>query len=90
MPVKARACRMGARLLDQCQRRDGPFRRTAILGQLAIIAAAVLMTASPAFGRILRSKQSPSATWNPWLPLTIGSGIEFETDKDQSEYDFPF
>lgn len=23
------------------------------------------------------------------MPLTIGSGVEFETDKDQSQYDFP-
>lgn len=41
-------------------------------------------------GRILRTRQPPSATWDPWLPLTVGSGIEFETDKDQSQYDFPF
>ena len=90
MQPKARAGCMGARLLDQCRRRDGPFRCPTILGQLAMIAAAVLMTASPVFGRILSSKRSPSATWNPWLPLTFGGGIEFQTDKDESDYDFPF
>ncbi len=54
------------------------------------MAAAVLATGSTAFGRILRTRPAPSDTWSPWLPLTIGSGVEFETDKDQSQYDFPF
>jgi hypothetical protein len=59
------------------------------LGHL-IIAAIVLATGSAAFGRILKTRSAPSQSWNPWLPITIGSGFEFETDKDQSQYDFPF
>jgi hypothetical protein len=48
-----------------------------------------LFIAPTASARILHTRSTPSETWNPWLPLTIGSGVEFETDKDQSQYDFP-
>jgi hypothetical protein len=65
------------------------FWREPIRWQL-IIAVALLATGSPAFARILRSRPSPSATWDPWFPFTIGSGVEFQTDKDQTQYDFPF
>ena len=65
------------------------FWRSTTRWQL-IIAAALLATSSPAFARILRTRSSPSATWDPWFPLIIGSGVEFQTDKDQTEYDFPF
>jgi hypothetical protein len=54
---------------------------------LAIVASVLAASQTPA--RILHTKFSPSQTWDPWLPLTIGSGVEFETDKDQSEVDFP-
>src|SRR5207244_6202134 len=39
--------------------------------------------------KILHTRQEPSANWDPWLPLTIGSGIEFETNKEDTQYDFP-
>lgn len=65
------------------------FCRLGMRWQL-IVAAALLASSSPAFARILRTRPSPSATWDPWFPLTIGSGVEFETDKNQSQYDFPF
>jgi hypothetical protein len=65
------------------------FWRSTTRWQL-IIVAALLATSSPAFARILRTRPPPSATWDPWFPLTIGSGVELETDKDQTQYDFPF
>ena len=52
----------------------------------AIFALFIAPTAS---ARILHTRSTPSESWNPWLPITIGSGVEFETDKDQSQYDFP-
>lgn len=55
-----------------------------------LVAAALLASGSPACARILRTKPSPSTTWNPLFPLTIGSGFEFETNKEQTQYDFPF
>ena len=48
-----------------------------------------VFAACPVAARILHTRQEPSANWDPWLPLTIGSGIEFETDKEDSQYDFP-
>jgi hypothetical protein len=50
------------------------------------IVAGFSLTAS---ARILHTKPPPSETWNPWFPLTIGSGIEFETNQGKSQYDFP-
>jgi len=43
----------------------------------------------PAAARITRSKPSPSARWNEGLPLVIGGGFEFESNKEQAQYDFP-
>ena len=45
--------------------------------------------ARPAVARITRTKSTPSESWNPLLPLVIGSGLEIQTDKDETEYDFP-
>ena len=53
---------------------------------------AIALTAIALFSaqaRILRTRVAPSETWDPWLPLTLGSGIEFETNKEQSQVDFP-
>jgi hypothetical protein len=51
--------------------------------------AVTALALSPASARILHTKIAPSETWNPWLPLTLGSGIEFETNKERSQFDFP-
>jgi hypothetical protein len=51
--------------------------------------AASLILATHASGRILHSRFAPSQTWDPWLPLTIGSGIEYERDSEQRQFDFP-
>ncbi len=64
---------------------------------LILIVAGVLVLAQPVSARIVRTKVTPSerwlaavpTTWSPLLPLTIGGGFEFQTDEDQTEYDFP-
>jgi hypothetical protein len=53
-----------------------------------LIAAGLLM-ASPVCAKILQTKRAASAGWDPWVPLVVGSSIEFETDKEQSKYSFP-
>ena len=53
---------------------------------IAIIFFCVAPTAS---ARILTLKPPPSATWNPLLPFTIGMGVEYETDREQTQVDFP-
>jgi len=50
--------------------------------------AGLVLAAAPASARIVKSSPPPSENWG-LLPLTIGSGFEFETDSEQSEYDFP-
>jgi hypothetical protein len=54
-----------------------------------LILAALFAAVLPASARILSTKPTPTETWNPLLPFTIGGGFEFETDKDQTEFDFP-
>src|SRR5258705_13421854 len=54
-----------------------------------LVLAATLIVAQPAFARITRIRQTPSETWNPLLPLVIGSGLEIQTDKDETSYEFP-
>ncbi len=53
-----------------------------------LVAAGVLSVCSSS-ARILRTRQTPSERWDPWMPITIGSNIEFETDNEQSQYEFP-
>ena len=55
----------------------------------SFLLAAGVVSVSPSSARILRTRHAPSASWDPWLPLTVGSNIEFETDKEQSQYEFP-
>lgn len=54
-----------------------------------MLAAALAMAGNPALARIMKTKPSASANWNLGLPLLIGSAVEFETDSEQSQYDFP-
>lgn len=51
--------------------------------------AVMLLFASPISARILKTRPSASSTWAPWSAIVIGSGLEFQTDNNQSEYDFP-
>ena len=59
----------------------------------------ILAAALPAAARITRSRPSPSSTPGapegvsrllaPLYSLVIGSGVEYETDREQTEYGFP-
>ena len=55
----------------------------------SLVIAVTGLALSPASARILRTNIAPSETWNPWLPLTVGSGVEFETNREQSQIEFP-
>ena len=54
-----------------------------------LIMAGLLAATQPVSARIIRTRPSPSESWSPLLPLVIGGGFEFETDKERSEFDFP-
>lgn len=58
-----------------------------VLRSFLVVAALLSVCSSSA--RILRTRQTPSERWDPWVPITLGSSIEFETDKEQSQYEFP-
>ncbi len=53
------------------------------------LVAAGLLSVCSSSARILRTRQTPSESWEPWLPLTVGSSIEFETSEEQSQTEFP-
>ncbi len=65
--------------------RNGVRAYSSWLAVIVVSALAVPQTSA----RILRTRIPPSETWNPWLPLTIGSGVEFESDNEQSQIEFP-
>ena len=54
-----------------------------------LILVGLLATAPPLAAKIRTTKQSASSSWSPLTPLVIGSGFEFQTDSEQSQYDFP-
>jgi len=64
--------------------RPWPIWRSGIL----VVATTLIVTQS-AFARITRTKATPVESWNPLLPLVIGSGFEIQTNKDETEYNFP-
>ncbi len=56
-----------------------------------LIAACLISVSGPAFGQIVTSRhRRPSQTWSPKQRFTFGSGIEFQTDSEQTQWDFPF
>lgn len=56
---------------------------------MILVAAGSLVSIQPASARIIRTRPSPSETWSSLLPLVIGGGVEFETDEERSEFEFP-
>src|SRR6266850_5695946 len=55
---------------------------------LVILATAILLTAAaPAGAKILKTRRPREYKE---LVLTVGSGFEYQTDAEQSEYGFPF
>lgn len=65
--------------------------KAARLVRIWLLAAA--MAALPASARITRSRSSASngtpSIWTPFYSLIIGGGVEFQTDREQTEYGFP-
>jgi hypothetical protein len=64
-------------------------KRTSRVAATVFVCGFVSLTVSPASAKILRTRATPSETWDPWLPLTIGSGVEFETNGESTQYEFP-
>ena len=59
-----------------------------------LLAAAIFAAALPASARITRTRSSASTTSKPSLltpfySLVIGSGVEYQSDRAQTEYGFP-
>ena len=74
---------------NRARRRTQPSPLTT-RSRLRLLATAVMLfLASPVGGRILKTRPSASSTWAPWSAIVIGSGLEFQTDNEQSEYEFP-
>src|SRR5881394_1350639 len=53
----------------------------------AILGAIVI--AMPVSARITRSRPSPTQTWSRLTPITIGSGIEYESNDESREFHLP-
>ena len=63
-----------------------------------LIAAGLLLAAHPSSARITRSRSTASSGtlptpipsfWTPFYSLVIGSGFEYQRDREQTEYGFP-
>lgn len=62
--------------------------RMRLRGTLLLALSHVLLTQSlPA--RILKTRSTASSTFSPWSPILVGSGLEFQTNSQESEYDYP-
>ena len=73
-------------------RNGATLKRQCLPGTVRLlIAASVFAIVEPALAQvgILKTRPSSSSTWNPLTPFTIGTGLEFETDSEQTQYDFP-
>ena len=57
---------------------------------LLMALTSVLAPAQPAAARLLRIGPTPLEHWNPLVSLTIGSSVEYEHARDQSQFEFPF
>ena len=63
-----------------------------------LVAATLLAATLPASARITRSRSTASSGtvsvpvktfWTPFYSLVIGSGVEYQRDREQIEYGFP-
>jgi hypothetical protein len=52
-------------------------------------AAAVMLITPPVGARILKTRSSPSSDWSPWSTIVVGSGLELQSNSQETEYDFP-
>ena len=66
-----------------------PRRRLAgAVRAVAVVLTLLAVTPPPAGARILKTRR-PGGVAGP-LELALGSGFEYETDGEESEYGFPF
>ena len=82
-------CWAGWLPFNRARRRTQPSPLTARARLRLLATAAMLFLASPVGARIPKTRPSASSTWAPWSAIVIGSGLEFQTDNEQSEYEFP-
>ena len=73
--------------LNRCQRHCS--HSASRLRWSLLFAAALIVITPPASARITRSRPSPSQSYSPLLPLTIGSGFEYESSDEANQYDLP-
>lgn len=66
-----------------------PARRKVGARGACLILASLVASVQPVAARIIKSKPAPSENWSAGLPIVVGGGFEFETDREQSLYDFP-
>ena len=64
----------------------GPRRLAVCLLAIAVLVAAAV----PAGAKILKTRTTSEGPAGQELRLNVGSGFEFETDSEESEYGFPF
>ena len=57
-------------------------------GTLLLALSLVLVTQSLS-ARILKTRPTASSTFSPWPAILVGSGLEFQTNSQESEYDYP-
>lgn len=54
-----------------------------------LIVLGFIVVVEPAGARITRTRPSPTKTWSPLIPITIGSVFEYESNDEARTYDFP-
>ena len=58
-------------------------------GWRLLLATGLVLLSHGSEARILKTRSSASSNWAPWSAIVVGSGLEFQTDSNQSEVDFP-
>lgn len=68
----------------------GPRPSPTLPRHWSLVAVAGIILVTPAVdARIIKTKHTASSNWSPWSALVVGSGLEFQSDSKESEYDFP-
>lgn len=75
---------------DSARRRSGRSPLTTLRRGVFLAAIGTILVAQPVGARILKTRKTPSSTWSPWSSLVIGSGLEFQTNSQETDYDYPF
>ena len=54
-----------------------------------LILVGVVVIVQPVSAGMLATRPAASQGWSPLTPFSVGGGFEYETDSEQSQYDFP-